>query len=49
MKKPAKVIHSFHHGSGRLDTWLGLAIKVNRFKALRYFSTEIGETITTSF
>ena len=49
MKKPAKVIHSFHRGSRRLDTGLGLTKKFIQFNVLRYFSTEIGKTITTSF
>jgi len=49
MEKPDKVIHSFHRSSRRLDTGLGLAIKLNIFNVLCYFSTEISETITTSF
>jgi hypothetical protein len=49
MKIASKVIHKLHHRSSVLDTWLGGIEKRIRFKGLRCFSTEIGETITTSF
>jgi hypothetical protein len=44
-----KVIHKLHHRSSVLDTRLGVTEKPIGFKWLHGFSTEIGETITTSF
>jgi hypothetical protein len=48
-KIAAKVIHKLHLRSSVLDTRFGGTEKRIRFKGLRSFSTEIGETITTSF
>lgn len=49
MKIAGKLIHKLHHRSKVLDTRLGDTEKRIRFNRLRGFSTEIGETITTSF
>ena len=45
----AKLIHKLHHEYNVLDTRLGGIEKRIGFNGLRGFSTEIGETITTSF
>lgn len=49
MKIASKVIHKLHHRSSVLDTWIRVTEKRIGFKGLRGFSTEIRETITTSF
>jgi hypothetical protein len=49
MKIAVKVIHKMHRNSSTLDTRFGVIEKQIRFNWLRSFSTEIRETITTSF
>jgi len=49
MKIAFKVIHKLHQRSRVLDTRLRVTEKRIEFKGLRSFSTEICETITTSF
>jgi hypothetical protein len=49
MKIASKVIHKLHQCSSVLDTRLRVTEKRIGFKGLRSFSTEIRETITTSF
>jgi hypothetical protein len=49
MKIACKIIHRLHHCSSVLDTRVGVTEKQIGFKGLRGFSTDIRETITTSF
>ena len=49
MKIASKVIHKLHQCYSVLDTRFRVVKKRIGFKGLRSFSTEICETITTSF